>query len=114
MPQYIQLMPNQSTDRSVLVITRDLFFRAKLEAVIREAGYQPLRQGEAGIAVIELEGDQTLERIRTLAGSGVKVLAHGSHVRAELLRSARQAGAEAVPNSRVESVLKEMLRLRDE
>jgi len=39
----------------------------------------------------------------------VPVLAFGSHVRAEALRAAREAGATAVPNSQVEARLRELL-----
>lgn len=103
------LVSSPSPDRAVLVITRDLFFRAKLEAVVRGAGCEPVRRGVAGLAVVELENDDSLTRIRELAQSGTRVLAFGSHVRAELLRAGREAGAEAVPNSQVETTLRQLL-----
>jgi hypothetical protein len=37
------------------------------------------------------------------------VLAYGPHVRADLLRAAREAGATAVPNSEVERQLRVLL-----
>jgi hypothetical protein len=40
---------------------------------------------------------------------GTPVLAYGSHVRADLLRTARDAGATAVPNSEVERRLVALL-----
>jgi hypothetical protein len=39
----------------------------------------------------------------------VPVLAFGPHVDAALLRAARERGAIAVPNSKVEETLREML-----
>ena len=96
-------------DRTVLLLARDLFFRAKLEAVIRAAGCEPRPLGTAPLAVVELSGDDSVERIRELVRSGCAVLAFGSHVHAELLRAAREAGAQAVPNSQVEAALRSRL-----
>ena len=93
----------------VLVLARDLFFRAKLEGVIRAAGYEPVSRGPALLAVAELAGEATIERIRALTRDGCAVLAFGSHVHADLLRAAREAGAEAVPNSQVEEALRRRL-----
>jgi hypothetical protein len=96
-------------ERTVLLVTRDLFFRAKLEAVIRAVGCEPVARGGAFLAVVELAGDATVDRIRELVAGGCAVLAFGSHVHADLLRAARDAGAEAVPNSQVESALRRRL-----
>ena len=52
-------------------------------------------------------------RIATLVARGTPVLAYGSHVRADLLRAAREAGARAVPNSEVEERLRELLGAAD-
>jgi hypothetical protein len=98
-----------AADRTVLILARDLFFRAKLEAVARAAGAEPVARGPAALAVVELSGDPSLQRIRALAAAGVAVLAFGSHVHAELLRAAREAGADAVPNSQVEEALRSRL-----
>jgi len=97
------------SDRVVLVLARDLFFRAKLEAVVRAAGWEPAARGPAPLAVVELAGKATIERIRELVRTGCAVLAFGSHVHADLLRAAREAGAEAVPNSQVEQALRQRL-----
>jgi hypothetical protein len=96
-------------DRSVLIVTRDLFFRAKLEAVARAAGAEPVTRGPAELAVVELSGDASLHRIRELTAGGTAVLAFGSHLHADLLRAAREAGADAVPNSQVEEALRRRL-----
>lgn len=101
-------MSNPPSDRSVLLVTRDLFFRAKLEALVELCGYTAVRSGPAGYAVLEL-GPGAQEQLRQLVSSGTRVVAFGSHVAAEELRAAREAGAEAVPNSRVEAAVRAML-----
>ena len=102
-------MSGAPADRTVLVLARDLFFRAKLEAVVRAAGLEPGLRGAASLAVVELAGDDSIARVRELVRSGCAVLAFGSHVHAELLQAAREAGAQAVPNSQVEAALKARL-----
>ncbi len=102
-------MSGAPADRTVLVLARDLFFRAKLEAVVRAAGLEPASRGSASLAVVELSGDDSIGRVRELVRSGCAVLAFGSHVHAELLRAARDAGAQAVPNSQVEAALRRRL-----
>jgi hypothetical protein len=64
----------------------------------------------ADVAVVELSDVHAPERIRELTQRGVRVLAFGQHDRADLLREAREAGAEAVPNSLVENRLRALLR----
>jgi hypothetical protein len=93
----------------VLLVTRDLFFRAKLDAVVRAAGHEPVLRGSASLAVVELVGDAAVQRIRELVVGGCAVLAFGSHVHADLLRAASAAGADAVPNSQVEAALRRRL-----
>jgi hypothetical protein len=73
---------NPSVEGAVLVLARDLFFRAKLEAVVRAAGRAPVSRGEAGVAVVELVDDATVTRVQALVRSGTAVLAFGSHMRA--------------------------------
>ncbi len=91
----------------VLLATRDLIFRAKLGAVVREGGGELVQDGEAtDLVVLDVEASGAIEHIRGLVGRGVAVLAFGPHVRAELLRAAREAGATAVPNSQVEDQLR--------
>jgi hypothetical protein len=94
----------------VFLGTRDLLFRSKLGAVVQAAGGELTRdEGGCDLAVIELgvDGD---ERIRALLARGIPVLAFGSHVNADALRAARDAGATAVPNSQVEHALAERIR----
>lgn len=94
----------------VLLATRDLLFRSKLGAVVQTAGGELTRdEGVCELAVIELGGDAE-QRIRAFVARGIPVLAFGSHVNADALRAAREAGATAVPNSQVEQALAERIR----
>jgi hypothetical protein len=96
--------------KRVLLETRDLFFRAKLQEVVTGVGGEVTRAAEAcDLAVVELGSPAADSRVKELVGKGVPVLAFGSHVRAEVLRAAREAGAVAVPNSEVEARLKAQL-----
>jgi hypothetical protein len=97
------------SDRVVLLATADLLFRAKLDAVVQHAGWRSVRQGSAEIAVVELTGQTALDEVRRLVSGGATVLAFGPHVHHELLRDARTAGARAVPNSQIETVLARVL-----
>jgi sirohydrochlorin ferrochelatase len=93
--------------KRVLVVARDLMFRSKLRTVITTAGGDVAADETAcDLAVVEIEAPQWESRIRALVERGIPVLAFGSHVHADLLRQARDAGARAVPNSQVESVLR--------
>lgn len=53
------------------------------------------------LAVIELDPSTNVEPLRPFVARGTPVLAFTSHVQVELLRQARELGAEAVPNSAV-------------
>ena len=93
----------------VYLLTADLLFRAKLRSVIDVAGGELSRDALAcDLAVVEIT-PAGLEAIGRLVARGVSVLAFGSHVLAAELRAARDAGADAVPNSQVEGRLREML-----
>jgi len=99
-------MPNR-----VYLASKDLFFRAKLREVASQLGAEIAQEAAEGdLAVVELDDVQAPERIRELRKRGVRVLAFGQHERADLLREAREAGAEAVPNSLVENRLRALLR----
>jgi hypothetical protein len=96
----------------VLLATRDLIFRAKLGAVVREGGGEMAPDEKSSdLVVVDVEAPGAMERIRGLVLQGVRVLAFGPHVRAELLRAAREAGATAVPNSQVEDALRQAIFL---
>ena len=97
--------------KRVFLATPDLLFRSKLAGAVGAAGGEVTRDAAAcDLAVVTIEGDGAIERIRALVQRGVSVLAHGSHVRADLLRAARDAGAAAVPNSQVEARLRDLLK----
>jgi len=96
--------------KRVWVSARDLTFRSKLRAVVEAAGGQVVgAAAEAEVGVIEVGVPGWEERVRELVGRGVSVLAFGPHVGAELLRAARERGAEAVPNSQVAETLRAMM-----
>lgn len=95
--------------KRVLVECRDLFFRGKLQAILGALGAELVRDQPLDLAVLELGKPGVEERIHDLVGRGVPVLAFGSHVDAEALRAARNAGARAVPNSEVETALRALL-----
>ena len=90
--------------------TADLVFRSKLAAAVAARGGEVVKDaGACDLAVIEMTIPGALERIRGFVAGGVPVLAYGAHVRADLLRAARDAGATAVPNSEVEQRLGALL-----
>lgn len=96
--------------RRVYLLTRDLVFRGKLGGVIAAAGGDVTRDCAAcDLAVVELEAREWEERIRDARGRGIPVLAFGSHMSVDLLRRARELGAEAVPNSQVENRVAQLL-----
>jgi hypothetical protein len=96
--------------RRVYLLTRDLLFRGKLGGVVAGAGGEITRDGTAcDFAVIELDARDWETEIRAARERGIPVLAFGAHVRPDLLRRARELGAEAVPNSRVESRMAQLL-----
>jgi len=96
--------------KRIWIGTRDLFFRSKLGAVVTAAGAELARDGSAcDLAVVELGSPGVTDRIAALVRQGIPVLAFGSHVGADQLRAAREAGAEAVPNSQVELRLGQLL-----
>jgi hypothetical protein len=95
--------------KRVCIESRDLFFRAKLEAVVRARGAELTRAEPCDVVVIELGKPGVEERIRDLVRRRIAVLAFGSHVDADVLRAARKDGARAVPNSEVETALRALL-----
>jgi len=79
--------------RQVWLGTRDLLFRSKLARVVAAAGAELTRDETAcDLAVLEIEPADSTDRIATLVARGTPVLAYGSHVRADLLCAAREAG----------------------
>lgn len=96
--------------RRVYLLTRDLLFRGKLGGVVATTGGEVTRdEAVCDLAVVELEARGWEECIRRAHGRGIPVLAFGSHMKADLLRQARDMGAEAVPNSQVERSLTDRL-----
>ena len=96
--------------KRVYLAARDLVFRSKLGTVAAAAGAEPVRDPDVcDVAVLDAEAPEAVARIRGFVARGIPVLAYGAHVRADLLRAAREAGAVAVPNSQIETALRELL-----
>ena len=95
--------------KRVLIECRELFFRGKLQEIVRGAGAEAVRDEPFELAVVELSKPDVEARIRELIQRGVAVLAFGSHVDAAALRAARDQGARAVPNSQIETELRALL-----
>ena len=51
------------TDRKALLVTKDLFFRAKLNAALEQSGYTVSLCGSAPVAVVELGTPNASARI---------------------------------------------------
>jgi hypothetical protein len=97
--------------KRVCLLTADLLFRSKLGAVVAGAGGEVTRDdARCDLAVVDLADGTRAGQVGELVGRGIPVLAYGSHVRPELLRAARDAGARAVPNSEVAAALSDLLR----
>jgi hypothetical protein len=96
--------------KRVFLAAQDLLLRAKLGGAVARAGGEIVKDSAAcQLAVVAIEVPGAVDRIRGLVENGTPVLAYGSHVRADLLRAARDAGATAVPNSEVERRLVALL-----
>ncbi|HEX4632926.1 MAG TPA: hypothetical protein VH163_03790 [Gemmatimonadales bacterium] len=96
--------------RQVFVDTKDLIFRSKVRTIVASAGdHVTTNPSACDLAVIELDPATNVEPLRPFVERGTRVLAFASHVQAELLRQARDLGAEAVPNSGVETRLRALL-----
>ncbi len=93
--------------KRVLVVAGDLVFRAKLGELATSLGAAVTRgEDDCDLAVVEIGGRDWDARVRRLTQRGVPVLAFGPHVHADRLRTARELGARAVPNSQVEAALR--------
>ena len=98
------------TGRRVFIGARDLVFRAKLAGVVRAAGAEVAPAAAAcDLAVLDAEIPGAVDRVRGFVQQGIAVIAYGPHVRPDLLRLAREAGATAVPNSQAEERLRALL-----
>jgi hypothetical protein len=91
----------------VVLISRDLMFGSKVEAMVREAGFEcvvsaavPDSGADDALWVVDLaQGDFEAAEV---AGRGVPVLAYYSHVDDDTRIAAKAAGLEAlVPRSRM-------------
>jgi hypothetical protein len=98
----------------------NLFLRVPVEAAVRAAGFLPVPVADAAqgsgigaevvIADLDAVGDDPVAAVRMLVAAGKTVLAFGPHVKAEMLSSARAAGAVVLPRSVFLERLPELLR----
>ena len=91
--------------KRVLVECRDLFFRGKLQEIVRGAQAEAVRDGPFDLAVVELSKPNVEARIRELVQRGVPVLAFGSHVDAAAVLTILFAAVMTVHPHPVKSVL---------
>ena len=97
--------------KRVLLAGADLLLRSKLAGVVDAAGGEITREeAQCDLAVVAIEAPGAQDRVKEMIARGVAVVAFGPHVRADLLRAAREAGATAVPNSQIEHTLADLLR----
>ncbi len=85
----------------VVLVAPDLFFRAKLEAMLAACGRRPVREAEGGAPALVIADVNRCDPAEVIARHpGVPVLGYGQHTDPEALRRARSAGfARAVPRS---------------
>jgi hypothetical protein len=84
---------------TVALVDTDLFFRAKIEAMLTASGHRLGAAGEPADVVIADVNRGDPAAVMAAAG-GVPVLGFGRHTDAALLRAARTAGfAKVVPRS---------------
>jgi tryptophan synthase alpha subunit len=105
----------------VAVLTLDLFFRAKIEAVakavgvpVRFAGSTAEAQGATTVLVDLADGARAIEAVRALKrdSEAPVVVAFGPHREGEAFRKAREAGADRVlARSAFVERLPELLRM---
>jgi AmiR/NasT family two-component response regulator len=98
----------------VASIVSGLFFKAKIDAAVKNVGEHvncadiaQLREHNPKLILVDLEHPQALDVLREFGNS---VVAFGPHMRAELLAIAREFGAQAYPRSVFFSELGNILR----
>jgi hypothetical protein len=83
----------------VALVDVDLFFRAKIEAMLNATGHRLAAAGEPADVVVA-DVNRCDPAVVVAAAGAVPVLGFGRHTDAALLRSARAAGfAKVVPRS---------------
>jgi DNA-binding NarL/FixJ family response regulator len=111
-----------------LLLSRDLFFTAKVTGTARELGYRVLVAGAPTLAASlierwqpkavfvdlaagELVSPAALVAYRSVAGPATRFIAFGSHVDSPALAAARAAGCDPVlPRSRFSAELPDLIR----
>jgi DNA-binding NarL/FixJ family response regulator len=112
------------TGPRVLIVCDDLFFRVKLEEMIRQSGRVPdfidpntglddlPAAAQAFVVDLKLSAMPACDAIRSLRQRrpAIPVIAFGPHVEKDAITSAREAGAEySLPRSRLVRELPDLL-----
>lgn len=96
---------------AVAIAVTDLMFESRIADAARRMGLAPravashgdLREAleDATLVVVDLQGTglDAMEVVRAAVARGARVIAFGQHTQVDLLREARDAGAEALPRS---------------
>ncbi len=94
---------------AVALVDVDLFFRAKIEAMLTASGHRLAGAGETADVVIADVNRGDPEAVVAAAG-GIPVLGFGRHTDPALLRAARSAGfVKVVPRSVLAERLGELI-----
>jgi len=115
----------EPTSTKGLLICSDLFFTSKVTGTAQALGMQMesvddvasalsrINGGEFSYVILDLasRNASVAELVAAMPSSGsIPVIAFGSHVNADQLESARNAGAEVMPRSQFSATLPERLR----
>jgi hypothetical protein len=100
---------------TVAAYTPDLMDRSKIAAAVPECRFVARPEALVGLAncdvvVVDLSKRGVLDVLTDLCGTGVRVVAYGSHVDKQLLARATEAGCdEVLPRSQFFSRLSELV-----
>ena len=100
----------------VQLVGVDLFFRAKIEAMLTASGHEVIaKPGEPAPDLVIADVNRTEPADVLARFPGVPVLGFGQHTDPQALRSARQAGyakviARSVLNERLPELVSELVR----
>lgn len=115
----------EATSTKGLLICSDLFFTSKVTGTAQALGMQMESVDDVASALSRINGGEfryvildlasrnasVAELLAAMPSSGsIPVIAFGSHVNADQLESARNAGAEVMPRSQFSATLPEFLR----
>ncbi|HXF50144.1 MAG TPA: hypothetical protein VNM43_00480 [Dehalococcoidia bacterium] len=95
----------------VAVAVTDLMLESRIAGAARRCGLEPravsphgalpeaLEGADVVVVDLQAQGLDPMATVRAAVASGARVIAFGQHTKADALREARDAGAEALPRS---------------